>query len=125
FDLVVIGAGPAGLAAAVYGASEGLRTAVLEREAPGGQAGSSSRIENYLGFPNGLSGADLARRALDQARRLGAEVISATTASELRSSGPYRIVELDGGGRLAASAVIVATGVTYRTLDVDGAEALR
>ncbi|MPY95205.1 MAG: response regulator [Acidimicrobiia bacterium] len=125
FDLVVIGAGPAGLAAAVYGASEGLRTAVLEREAPGGQAGSSSRIENYLGFPNGLSGADLARRALDQAKRLGAEVLSATSAAKLGRSGPYRLIELDGGGVLAASAVIVATGVAYRTLDIEGAQALR
>jgi len=125
FDLVVVGAGPAGLAAAVYGASEGLRTAVLEREAPGGQAGQSSRIENYLGFPNGLSGADLARRALDQARRLGAEVLSPTNAVRLSSLDRYRLLELDDGSTVAASALIIASGVSYRTLDVPGAAELR
>ena len=124
FDLLVIGAGPAGLAAAVYGASEGLNTAVIERVAPGGQAGSSSRIENYLGFPTGVSGADLARRALDQARRLGAEILSPTNVVDLSTRDTYRLVGLEGGSTLAATAVIVASGVAYRTLDVAGAEAL-
>jgi thioredoxin reductase (NADPH) len=124
FDLLVIGAGPAGLAAAVYGASEGLNTAVIERVAPGGQAGSSSRIENYLGFPTGVSGADLARRALDQARRLGAEILSPTTVVNLSSRDTYRIAGLEDGSTLAATAVIVASGVAYRTLDVAGAQAL-
>jgi thioredoxin reductase (NADPH) len=124
FDLLVVGAGPAGLAAAVYGASEGLRTAVLEASAPGGQAGASSRIENYLGFPNGVSGADLTRRATDQARRLGAEVLTPTTVTRLMASDPYRIVELDDGTRLSTSALIVATGVSYRTLDFYGAARL-
>src|SRR5690606_24613666 len=104
FDLVVVGAGPAGLAAAVYGASEGLRTAVLEREAPGGQAGLSSRIENYLGFPNGLSGADLARRALDQAKRLGADVLAPTNAVRLSCRDQYRLLELEDGSTIAATA---------------------
>lgn len=125
YDLVVVGAGPAGLAAAVYGASEGLRTAVLEREAPGGQAGLSSRIENYLGFPNGLSGADLARRALDQAKRLGAEVLAPTNAVRLSCRDHYRLIDLEDGSTIAASALIIASGVTYRTLDVPGAEELR
>jgi thioredoxin reductase (NADPH) len=124
FDLLIVGAGPAGLAAAVYGASEGLRTAVLEREAPGGQAGSSSRIENYLGFPNGISGADLARRALDQARRLGAEFLSPTGVVAVSRQDPYRLVALEDGTTLSATALIVATGVSYRTLEVDGAKAL-
>jgi len=123
FDLLVVGGGPAGLAAAVYGASEGLRTAVLERDVPGGQAGSSSRIENYLGFPNGLSGRDLARRALDQARRLGAEILAPTDVLRLVRRDPYRLVELDDGTTLVASALIVATGVSYRTLQIDGADA--
>jgi thioredoxin reductase (NADPH) len=122
FDLLVVGGGPAGLAAAVYGASEGLRTAVLEREVPGGQAGSSSRIENYLGFPNGLSGQDLARRAVDQARRLGAEIISPTDVLRLVPSDRYRVVELDDGTRLVASALIVASGVSYRSLDIPGVD---
>jgi thioredoxin reductase (NADPH) len=124
FDLLVVGAGPAGLAAAVYGASEGLRTAVLEGVAPGGQAGSSSRIENYLGFPSGVSGADLTRRAIDQARRLGAEVLAPTTVTRLTTQAPYHLVELEGGASLSATALIIATGVSYRTLDVDGADAL-
>jgi thioredoxin reductase (NADPH) len=124
FDLLVIGAGPAGLAAAVYGASEGLGTAVLERVAPGGQAGASSRIENYLGFPAGVSGAELARRALDQAKRLGAQILSPATVVKLTSQDTYRLVELDDGTILAATALIVASGVSYRTLEVDGADAL-
>jgi thioredoxin reductase (NADPH) len=115
-----VGGGPAGLAAAVYGASEGLRTVMVEREAPGGQAGQSSRIENYLGFPAGLSGSDLARRATDQARRLGAELLTVQDAVGLRVEGAGRIVELSGGGTLSANCVLVASGVSYRRLDVPG-----
>jgi thioredoxin reductase (NADPH) len=120
YDLVVVGGGPAGLAAAVYGASEGLRTVLVEREAPGGQAGQSSRIENYLGFPAGLSGSDLARRATDQARRLGAELLSVHEAVGLRTEGSARLVELSGGEVLSASCVLVASGVSYRQLDTPG-----
>ncbi len=120
YDLVIVGGGPAGLAAAVYGASEGLRTVMVEREAPGGQAGQSSRIENYLGFPAGLSGSDLARRATDQARRLGAELLTVKDATKLRVEGSGRIVELDGGGSLSANCVLVASGVSYNQLDAPG-----
>jgi thioredoxin reductase (NADPH) len=120
YDLVVVGGGPAGLAAAVYGASEGLKTIMVEREAPGGQAGQSSRIENYLGFPAGLSGSDLARRATDQARRLGAELLTVQEAVGLRVEGAARLVELSGGGVLSASCVLVASGVSYRQLDTPG-----
>jgi thioredoxin reductase (NADPH) len=120
YDLVIVGGGPAGLGAAVYGASEGLRTVMVEREAPGGQAGASSRIENYLGFPMGLSGSDLARRATDQARRLGAELLTIQDAVGLRAEGAGRIVELSGGGTLSANCVLVASGVSYRQLDVPG-----
>jgi thioredoxin reductase (NADPH) len=120
YDLVVVGGGPAGLAAAVYGASEGLKTVMVEREAPGGQAGQSSRIENYLGFPAGLTGSDLARRATDQARRLGAELLTVQEATSLRAEGAGRVVELSGGGALSASCVIVASGVSYRQLDTPG-----
>jgi thioredoxin reductase (NADPH) len=120
YDLVIVGGGPAGLAAAVYGASEGLRTVMVEREAPGGQAGTSSRIENYLGFPTGLSGSDLARRATDQARRLGAELLSVKDAQALRAEGAGRIVELAGGGSLSANCVLVASGVSYNQLDAPG-----
>ena len=120
YDLVIVGGGPAGLAAAVYGASEGLRTVLVEREALGGQAGRSSRIENYLGFPVGLSGADLARRATDQAKRLGAELLVVHDAARLRAEGTGRIVEFSGGGAVSASAVIVATGVSYRELTAPG-----
>src|SRR5438552_696105 len=120
YGLVIVGGGPAGLAAAVYGASEGLRTVMVEREAPGGQAGQSSRIENYLGFPAGLSGSDLARRATDQARRLGAELLTVQDASGLRVEGAGRLVELSGGGTLSANCVLVASGVSYRRLDVPG-----
>ena len=122
YDLVIVGGGPAGLAAAVYGASEGLKTVLIEREAPGGQAGQSSRIENYLGFPMGLSGSDLARRATDQARRLGAELLTIKDAAGLRVEGSGRIVELGGesGGELSASSVIVASGVSYRQYDAPG-----
>jgi thioredoxin reductase (NADPH) len=120
YDLVIVGGGPAGLAAAVYGASEGLRTVMVEREAPGGQAGQSSKIENYHGFPNGLSGSDLARRATDQARRLGAELLSIQDAVALRVEGAGRFVELSGGGALSANCVLVASGVAYRQLDTPG-----
>jgi thioredoxin reductase (NADPH) len=120
YDLVIVGGGPAGLAAAVYGASEGLKTVLVEREATGGQAGQSSRIENYLGFPSGLSGSDLARRATTQARRLGAELLTVRDADALRVEGAGRFVELDGGGTLSATSVLVASGVTYRQLDAPG-----
>ena len=120
YDLVIVGGGPAGLAAAVYGASEGLRTVMVESEAPGGQAGQSSRIENYLGFPAGLSGSDLARRATDQARRLGAELLTVRDAVGLRAEGAGRILELSGGGTLSANCVLVASGVAYRQLDAPG-----
>jgi thioredoxin reductase (NADPH) len=120
YDLVIVGGGPAGLAAAVYGASEGLRTLMVEREAPGGQAGQSSRIENYLGFPMGLSGSDLARRATDQARRLGAELLTIQDAVGLRADGAGRIVELSNGATLSSNCVLVASGVSYRQLDAPG-----
>ncbi len=111
YDLVIIGAGPAGLAAAVYGASEGLRTVVIEAGAAGGQAGTSARIENYLGFPQGISGADLTRRATTQAQRLGAEILTAREVTGLRVEDPYRIVTLDDGTELSSHAVLVSTGV--------------
>jgi thioredoxin reductase (NADPH) len=120
YDLVIVGGGPAGLAAAVYGGSEGLKTVLVEREAPGGQAGQSSRIENYLGFPAGLSGSDLARRATDQARRLGAELLTVQDAAKLRVEGAGRLVDLTGGGTLSANTVLVASGVSYRQMDAPG-----
>ncbi|MGB6688867.1 MAG: FAD-dependent oxidoreductase [Terracidiphilus sp.] len=123
YEMVVVGAGPAGLAAGVYGASEGLRTLVIEPEAPGGQAGSSSRIENYLGFPAGITGADLGRRAHDQARRLGAEFITQRVVG-LRIDGQYRFVKLADGRELSSHVVLLATGVRYRKLDIPGAEQL-
>jgi thioredoxin reductase (NADPH) len=118
YDTAIIGGGPAGLAAAVYGASEGLRTLVLEREAPGGQAGTSSRIENYLGFPNGVSGDELASRALQQARRLGAEIL--VTRSVERIDVQARQIHLDGGDAVHARTIILATGVTWRRLAIEG-----
>jgi thioredoxin reductase (NADPH) len=124
YDLVIVGGGPAGLAAAVYGASEGLRTVLVEREAPGGQAGQSSRIENYLGFPMGVSGSDLARRATDQARRLGAELLAVQDAVSLRPDGAGRFVELSGGSTLSAHCVLVASGVSYRQLEAPGFDEL-
>jgi thioredoxin reductase (NADPH) len=124
YDLVIVGGGPAGLAAAVYGASEGLKTVLVEREAPGGQAGTTSRIENYLGFPAGLSGADLARRAVAQATRLGAEILTPQEAVGLRITDPYRIVTLADGSELSCQALLLATGVSYRRLDLPGADAL-
>jgi thioredoxin reductase (NADPH) len=122
YDLVIVGAGPAGLAAAVYGASEGLRTLLVEREAPGGQAGQSSAIENYLGFPVGLSGSDLARRAVTQARRFGAEILTPVEAVDVRVADPVRTVCLADGTTLACHAVLISSGVSYRTLEVAGAE---
>jgi thioredoxin reductase (NADPH) len=124
YDLVMVGCGPSGLAAAVYGASEGLRTVIVEREAPGGQAGTSSRIENYLGFPSGISGEDLTRRAIAQAERFKAEILSATEATSLRIEDPYRIVCLSNGAELRCHSVLVATGVWYSRLDAPGAEKL-
>lgn len=124
YDLVIVGGGPAGLAAAVYGASEGLNTVLIEREAPGGQAGTSSRIENYLGFPSGLSGADLARRATVQAKRFGVEILAPQEATGVRIEGPYRIVTLSDGSEIACHAVIVAVGLAYRKLKVSGIESL-
>jgi len=123
YDLAIVGGGPAGLAAAVYGASEGLRTVMIEREAPGGQAGMSSRIENYLGFPSGLTGADLARRAVVQARRFGVEIISAE-ATEVRVDGQFRSLKLANGAELSCHALLVATGVQWRKLDAPGVERL-
>jgi thioredoxin reductase (NADPH) len=120
YDLVIVGGGPAGLAAAVYGASEGLRTLMIERDAPGGQAGTSSRIENYLGFPSGLSGAELARRAVTQAQRFGVEILNPQEATGLRREDPYRIVTLSDGSEVSCHALVVATGVSYRKLDVPG-----
>jgi thioredoxin reductase (NADPH) len=122
YDTVIVGAGPAGLAAAVYGASEGLRTIVVEREAPGGQAGASSRIENYLGFPSGVSGDELASRALQQARRLGAEIL--VTRSISRIDATRRQVHLDGGDVLDARTTILACGVSWRHLPIDGFDRL-
>jgi thioredoxin reductase (NADPH) len=124
YDLAIVGGGPAGLAAAVYGASEGLRTVLIEREAPGGQAGTSSRIENYLGFPSGLSGGDLARRAVAQARRFGVEILSPVDVAGLRVEGPYRFLSLSDGSEISTFAVVVAVGLAYRRLDAPGAEAL-
>ena len=122
YDTVIVGAGPAGLAAAVYGASEGLRTIVIEREAPGGQAGTSSRIENYLGFPSGVSGGDLASRALQQARRLGAEIL--VTRSITRIDAATHQVHLDGGDVLRARTIILACGVAWRHLAIEGFDRL-
>ncbi|MFQ5967141.1 MAG: FAD-dependent oxidoreductase [Acidimicrobiia bacterium] len=120
YDLVIVGAGPAGLAAAVYGSSEGLKTLLVEKDAPGGQAGQSAKIENYLGFPSGLSGADLARRAVTQATRFGAEILVPGEAVALVRKDPYRIVQLSDGSEVNCKAVIISSGVSYRTLDVPG-----
>ena len=124
YELAIVGGGPAGLAAAVYGASEGLRTVLVEREAPGGQAGQSSRIENYLGFPAGLSGADLARRGVAQARKFGAEILTPQQVQGVKIDGPYRQLVMSDGSEIACHALLIATGVSYRKLDVPGAEAL-
>jgi thioredoxin reductase (NADPH) len=124
YDLVVVGGGPAGLGAAVYGASEGLRTVLVEREATGGQAGQSSRIENYLGFPDGVSGGQLADRARRQARKFGAEMLLARDVVALEAHGAKRVLRFDDGGSLAAHAVVLATGVSYRSLGVAGTDGL-
>jgi thioredoxin reductase (NADPH) len=120
YDLAIVGAGPAGLAASVYGASEGLRTIVIEQHAPGGQAGMSSLIENYLGFPKGLSGAELARRASSQATRMGAEILTAQEAVQLDATGPSRTIKLADGTELKCRALLIATGVAYRKLEAPG-----
>jgi thioredoxin reductase (NADPH) len=124
YDVVIIGAGPAGLAAAVYGASEGLSTLLIEGEAPGGQAGQSSLIENYLGFPRGLSGSDLARRASAQAERLGAEILVPGTVTRLTRNDPFTMVHLNDGSVITCKALIIASGVSYRTLTAEGLEPL-
>ncbi|HEX8288387.1 MAG TPA: FAD-dependent oxidoreductase [Pyrinomonadaceae bacterium] len=123
YDLAIIGGGPAGLAAAVYGASEGLRTILIEREAPGGQAGMSSKIENYLGFPAGLSGGDLTRRAVAQAKRFGVEILAAE-AEKVCVEGTYRCLELKNGSRISCHSLLIATGVQWRKLDAPGIERL-
>ena len=124
YDVVVVGAGPAGLGAAVYGASEGLRTVLVERQAPGGQAGQSSRIENYLGFPDGVSGGQLTDRARRQAVKFGAEVLTARTAVGIDVDGPRRVVRFEDGTAIAGHTVVLATGVSYRQLDAGGADHL-
>jgi thioredoxin reductase (NADPH) len=124
YDLAIIGAGPAGLAAAVYGASEGLRTVMIERAAAGGQAGTSSRIENYLGFPNGLSGADLARRAVTQALKFGVEILAAQEVTSLRSEDSYRFIRMQDGSEISCHALLIASGVSVRRLVVPGVERL-
>ena len=122
--MLIVGGGPSGLAAAVYGASEGLKTVLVEREAPGGQAGTSSRIENYLGFPKGLSGGDLARRAVDQARRFEVEILTPQEVRAVRVEDPYRIVTLTDGTEISCYALIITTGVSYRKLDAPGVDRL-
>jgi thioredoxin reductase (NADPH) len=124
YDLLIIGGGPAGLAAGVYAASEGLKTAIVEREAPGGQAGLSSRIENYLGFPSGLSGADLARRAVTQAQRFGVEIITPQSVKHLHIDGDYRVMTMQDDSEVSSHAVIVATGVQWRKLEAPGMDRL-
>ncbi len=124
YDLVIVGGGPTGLAAAVYAGSEGLRTVLIERETTGGQAGTSASIENYLGFPSGLSGADLARRATAQARRFGAEVLTAREVTKVRAEGPYRMATLDDGSELGCYAMLLSCGMQVRRLEVPGVEAL-
>lgn len=124
YDLIIIGAGPAGLAGAVYGSSEGLKTLLIDKETTGGQAGTSSRIENYLGFPKGLSGADLARRATAQATRLGTEILTAQEVANISVKGPYKHVVLKDGTELSCKAIIIATGVSLRQLSLPGIEPL-
>ncbi len=124
YDLVIIGGGPAGLAVAVYGGSEGLRTLLLEQNAPGGQAGTSSRIENYLGFPSGVTGADLTNRAVAQAKKFGAEIVTSQNVVGIRREDPYRYVQLEDGSEVAAYSVVIATGMSVRTLEAGGIESL-
>jgi thioredoxin reductase (NADPH) len=125
YDLAIVGGGPAGLAAAVYGASEGLHTVMIEREAPGGQAGMSSRIENYLGFPAGLSGSDLARRAVVQAQRFGVEILAPQEAVGVRTEGSYRIIKLADGNEISCHTLMIASGVQWRRLDAPGIDRLQ
>lgn len=124
YDLVIIGSGPAGLAASVYAGSEGLKCLMIEKAAPGGQAGSSPKIENYLGFPAGISGDDLTRRAVSQAKRFGVEILSAQEASQVEVKDPYRIVKLNDGSEISCHAVLVATGASFHTLKMPGAATL-
>ncbi len=124
YDVVIIGGGPAGLASAVYGGSEGLSTMMIEREAPGGQAGTSSRIENYLGFPSGVTGGDLANRALQQAKRFGTEILVTRSVTAMRSARSGHILGLDGGAEVTTRAVVIATGVAWRNLESEGAREL-
>lgn len=124
YDLVIVGGGPSGLAAAVYGASEGLKTVIIEKSAAGGQAGTSSRIENYLGFPNGLSGRDLTRRAVAQARKFGAEILTGDEVVEIRAEDPYRYIRLASGMEIGCKALLIATGVSVRRLDAPGIDRL-
>jgi thioredoxin reductase (NADPH) len=125
YDVAIVGGGPAGLAAAVYGASEGLKTIMVEREAPGGQAGLSARIENYLGFPSGVSGAQFARSAASQARRFEVEIVSPQTAEAMRVDGPYRYLKVSDGTEISCHALILAMGVQWRKLGIPGEERLR
>jgi len=124
YDLAIVGAGPAGLASAVYGGSEGLRTVLIEREAPGGQAGTSSKIENYLGFPSGISGGDLARRAVDQARKFGVEILTPQEATALRVEGPYKHLTLSDGSEIASHVLMLSVGVSWNLLPAAGADRL-
>ena len=124
YDLIIVGAGPAGLAAAVYGASEGLRTVLIEREVPGGQAGTSSKIENYLGFHSGIAGGELSRRAVAQAKRFGVEILTPQEVRSVRVEDRYRVVTLADGTELSGDVLLIATGVSYRKLDVPGVERL-
>src|SRR5688572_23790208 len=125
YDVVIIGGGPAGLANAVYAASEGLKTLLVEQSAPGGQAGTSSMIENYLGFPSGVTGADLASRAVAQARRFGAELLTAQEAVAFRTEDPYRIVTLSDGTEISCYAIVFASGMSVRKLEAPGIEKLQ
>ena len=125
YDVAIVGGGPAGLAAAVYGASEGLKTVLIESEAPGGQAGQSSLIENYLGFPKGISGADLARRATTQATRFGAEILVPATVKSVERKDPFKVIHLEDGSEITAKALIVCSGVEYRRLTAEGLDELR
>lgn len=124
YDLAIVGAGPAGLASAVYGGSEGLRTVLIEREAPGGQAGTSSRIENYLGFPYGISGGDLARRAVDQARKFGVEILTPQETTELKVDGPYKHLMLSDGSEISCHVLMLSMGVSWNLLLANGADRL-
>lgn len=124
YDLVVVGGGPAGMAAAIYAGSEGLRTIIIDADAPGGQAGQSARIENFIGFPEGLSGSELARRSVEQAKRFGAEIVAAREVAALRTEEPFRVVTLDDGTDLYCHTVLLAMGVSWRTLDAPGCRQL-